>query len=195
MGCLVSVAVSASSETQMLASKAGSGDLVGFLAFVAAFSAMTLLPLTIRISREAHWLEIEHINAAVAAWVLTPGSLIASRIIYPGFSFDSDLHPRDALLLGGLSFLALCLQTRGYQYTEASLAAMMWYVQVPFSYTLQFLVFKEVPSRASCVGASCVLLAAALNVYGARPASASSARHALETDSSAADMMLLECDT
>eukprot|EP00662_Eupelagonemidae_sp_cell21_P044204 gene44203-39008_t len=34
------------------------------------------------------------------------------------------------------AFAALCLQTAGFQLADATAAAMMWYVQVPFAYAL-----------------------------------------------------------
>merc|ERR1712196_638653 len=117
----------------------------------------TVLPLTVRISREAHWLEIEHVNAMVAALIMTPLALTCVWFVDPNTELDFEIYPRDASLLGGMSFLALCLQTRGFQLVEASVASMMWYVQVPSSYALQWLVFHETPSWISVLGASCVL--------------------------------------
>jgi len=150
----------------------GRGDLLeGMLAFCAAFSAMCVLPLLVRISRGAHWLEVEHVSAAVAALAISPASLAIAWFGDYESKLEVQIYPKDAFLLGGASFIALCLQTRGFQLAEASIAPMMWYIQVPFSYCLQWLLFSQRPSLASLCGGVCLLTAAVVNMLGAGGAS------------------------
>jgi len=196
IGCLAYATTSVTSDIAGPECMLGDCRLVGISAFVAAFLAMTLLPLTVRITRAAHWLEIEHVNAAASALVFTPAALIIVWFLNPSEVFDGRIYPWDASLLGGLSFLALCLQTRGFQVAEASVAAMMCYVQVPFSYILQFFVFNQIPSFLSAFGALCLVLAAVLNVAGASSSSccAHDNHDATELHHSNANKILLDAD-
>lgn len=131
---------------------------------------MCLLPLLVRVSRGAHWLEVEHVSAAVAALVLSPLALLAAQLL--GFGVDPChalwAHSQDAAQLGALSFIALCLQTRGFQLAEASIAPLMWYVQVPFSYCLQRVLFGHAVSLASLGGAVFLIAASIANLLGTR---------------------------
>jgi drug/metabolite transporter (DMT)-like permease len=175
---IICLAVTGDNDSRQSKHKAStvSSEIFGLGAFAVALLAMITLPLTIRISRTAHWLEIEHVNAAVAALILTPGAFICMWFLDSDHQLDIKLDLQDALILGCMSFVALCLQTRGFQLTEASIGSMMWYVQMPFSYALQWVVFQDVPSVASGLGSLCLLCAAILNVMGAKATPATSIR-------------------
>lgn len=152
----------------------GSPQFKSGIAFIVAFAAMSVLPLLVRASRSAHWLEVEHVSAAVAALLLTPVALALHYFSDPSV-YDTLLNSPydlglDAILLGIASFLALCMQTLGFQLAEASTASFMWYVQVPFSYFIQWCLFEELPSIYGVIGATCLVFAALLNLAGAQSA-------------------------
>lgn len=140
-------------------------DTAGAVAFAIAFGAMSSLPLLVRISRDAHWLEVEHVAACSAAFLFTPLSVSCSSIGTHEFQILT-FEPYDFFSVGCASFLALCMQTAGFQLVPASIGTMMWYVQIPFSFFLQWALFDHAPSVLSVCGSATVACAAFLNLVG-----------------------------
>lgn len=140
-------------------------DVLGTVAFTVAFAAMSSLPLLVRISRDAHWLEVEHVAAWSAAFVFTPLSVACNALGTHDFQVLT-FKPYDFITVGCASFLALCMQTAGFQLVAASIGTMMWYVQVPFGFFLQWAMFDHAPSVLSICGSAIVGCAALLNLAG-----------------------------
>lgn len=140
-------------------------DVLGAVAFTVAFAAMSSLPLLVRISCDAHWLEVEHVAAWSAAFVFTPLSVACNVLGTHDFQVLA-FKPYDFITVGCASFLALCMQTAGFQLVAASIGTMMWYVQVPFGFFLQWALFDHAPSVLSICGSFIVVCAALLNLAG-----------------------------
>lgn len=116
-------------------------------------------------SCDAHWLEVEHVAAWSAAFVFTPLSVACNVLGTHDFQVLA-FKPYDFITVGCASFLALCMQTAGFQLVAASIGTMMWYVQVPFGFFLQWALFDHAPSVLSICGSFIVVCAALLNLAG-----------------------------
>lgn len=144
--------------------------MVGLMALSGALAAGSLLPLFIRISGEAHWLEVEHFTAAGCALAVTPMFIVGCAWVDPAVLDMWSWRPRQlalASLLGVVAFTGLGLQTRGFQLAPATRAAMAWYAQIPFCYMLQWGMFGQRPAMRSAAGALLVVVAALLALTGA----------------------------
>eukprot|EP01062_Namystynia_karyoxenos_P006152 TRINITY_DN12153_c0_g1_i1.p1 TRINITY_DN12153_c0_g1~~TRINITY_DN12153_c0_g1_i1.p1 ORF type:complete len:401 (+),score=95.53 TRINITY_DN12153_c0_g1_i1:76-1278(+) len=150
----------------------GGHRLVGLGAVLIALCSGALLPLCIRVSCEAHWLEVEHVTAFGCAAVITPIYCAICSLWIPsalqGWGADTT-NLFLGTVLGLLAFLGLGLQTRGFQLGPAPRIAMTWYTQIPFCYMLQWVVFGERPPLSACAGAGLVVAASLLALAGTDP--------------------------
>lgn len=138
-----------------------------------------LLPVLVRKSRECHWATVEHVAALGSSAVFTPAALalhaLGHRDVDPGESPEAweglpDL--RQLLLLGLVAlvgFAALGLQTFGYQRERAARASAMNFLEIPFSYVLQFLLFGDLLRPAQGLGMLLVVASGLLNLYSGVP--------------------------
>ena len=69
------------------------------------------------------------------------------------------------LAMGGISFLAQRLNIDAYRNGEASLLASLDYVRLLYAVLLGFIVFDQLPSKRTWLGASIIVLAALFTVY------------------------------
>lgn len=126
------------------------GAIYGVLAAVSGASLSIVLR---RLGKSEHPLSVASIynisgGVAVGALVL----LIPSQLVMPS-SFDIWL----IVLLGVVgSFLQICLTT-AYRFTDASIIAILRYLQVPGAILLGYLLFSEVPTLIQ-LGGTCIVV-------------------------------------
>ncbi|EOD08005.1 hypothetical protein EMIHUDRAFT_106350 [Emiliania huxleyi CCMP1516] len=150
------------------------------LAFGSAVMA-GLLPLAVRKSKDVHWSTVEHITAILASFVFTPVFLISwlatpgsgegtvpdklGRLLEPGgllCSWRSAL----VVLIAGIGFFGLAMQTSGYQKVESTAtAAVMAYLEVPFVFLLQSLFFGEAADAVKLLGVTLLVASGVLNLW------------------------------
>eukprot|EP00315_Gephyrocapsa_oceanica_P053734 CAMPEP_0185495718 /NCGR_PEP_ID=MMETSP1366-20130426/17777_1 /TAXON_ID=38817 /ORGANISM="Gephyrocapsa oceanica, Strain RCC1303" /LENGTH=390 /DNA_ID=CAMNT_0028104753 /DNA_START=1 /DNA_END=1173 /DNA_ORIENTATION=- len=150
------------------------------LAFGSAVMA-GLLPLAVRKSKDVHWSTVEHITAILASFVFTPVFLISwlatpgsgegtvpdklGRLLEPGgllCSWRSAL----VVLIAGIGFFGLAMQTIGYQKVESTAtAAVMAYLEVPFVFLLQSLFFGEAADAVKLLGVTLIVASGVLNLW------------------------------
>jgi len=152
----------------------GGGDYS--LAFIAMILG-ALIPIATRNTQSASWIEVEHVTSFVAVFVLNPINYCAQQsvkgeveLVLPHVSVSQI----GGILLAGMgSFVAVAMQTRGYQMADPGKASMFCYLEVPFGYLLQLIGTTDSSiSMASIMGAALVLLScllgAASRLYSSR---------------------------
>ena len=139
-----------------------------------------LLPVLVRKSRECHWATVEHVAALGSSAVFTPAALALLALerrggVAPAASPETPQgfpDPRQLLLLGLVAligFAGLGLQTYGYQRARAARASAMNFLEIPFSYVLQYLLFGDLLRPAQGVGMLLVVAGGLLNLYSGVP--------------------------
>ena len=68
------------------------------------------------------------------------------------------------LLTAVIGFVGLGLQTYGYQREKASRASVMNFIEIPFAYLLQDLMFHRRPNWRGIIGIVLVMVSGLLNV-------------------------------
>jgi len=129
---------------------------MGYAFLSAAVGGM--LPVLVRKSKECHWATVEHATALYSTAIFTPAALGMMALTHDAADSDADessttddlwegiLDPRALLLLGLVAlvgFAGLGLQTYGFQREAAAKASVMTFLEIPFSYVLQFLMFGD----------------------------------------------------
>mmetsp|Transcript_3645 Transcript_3645/g.8239 ORF Transcript_3645/g.8239 Transcript_3645/m.8239 type:complete len:412 (-) Transcript_3645:270-1505(-) len=135
-----------------------------------------LLPVLVRKSKECHWATVTHVTDLCSGAIFTPVALtvITLRQKYgvapdddaPGI-WDGLQDPTKLLLLlllSVLGFAGLGLQTYGYQRERAARASAMNFLEIPFSYGLQYLLFGDALSPIQGLGALLVISGGLLNI-------------------------------
>mmetsp|Transcript_35715 Transcript_35715/g.66141 ORF Transcript_35715/g.66141 Transcript_35715/m.66141 type:complete len:417 (-) Transcript_35715:251-1501(-) len=135
-----------------------------------------LLPVLVRKSKECHWATVTHVTDLCSGAIFTPVALtvITLRQEY-GVGPDDDApgiwvglqDPNKLLLLlllSVLGFAGLGLQTYGYQRERAARASAMNFLEIPFSYGLQYLLFGDALSPIQGLGALLVISGGLLNI-------------------------------
>eukprot|EP00947_MAST-08B_sp_MAST-8B-sp1_P004722 g4722.t1 len=155
--------------TAPLPEKDGDGNYGAGIGFAFAGAVVAgLLPVCVRASKGAHWATVEHVAAAWAASILTPlglGVQAATGIGADELSRAEVVPKLPLILLTALvGFSALALQTIGYQREKASRASVMTFLEIPFAFMLQAVVFKQEPNVVAGAGIALVMLAGILNV-------------------------------
>lgn len=141
-----------------------------------------LLPLAVRRSAGVHWSTVEHVTAVLAAFVFTPAVLYAwlrdpatgagtvtekiSELCGPGGPLLTWRGGVLQLAIAGISFFGLALQTVGYQNVESTAAAgVMTYLEVPYVFALQAVIFGEVADAVKVLGVVLVLTSGLATVF------------------------------
>ena len=136
-----------------------------FLSLSAAVLA-GLLPSLVRLSKECHWASVEHCTALLSGILYTPAAFGVSMLVNHFSSSDvinmswQGSRGTYALVLAVavVEFVALGLQTYGYQHEEVSKAGTMTFIEVPFAYVLQYLVFDDHFNGFSIAGVVLILI-------------------------------------
>jgi len=142
----------------------GGGDYsLAFLAMIAG----ALILIATSSTRDASWIEVEHVTSFLAFFILNPISYLAQQtdkgegaLVLPHVSTSA----LGCIVLAGVgSFAAVAMQTRGYQIADPGKASMFCYLEVPFGYFLQVVGTTDSSiSMASVLGAVLVLLSCLL---------------------------------
>jgi len=153
---------------------AGAGYLQGTLCAVAGAVMCGLLPSLVRLSKGCHWSTVEHVTALTSMAVFTPVAIgLWAGIDSLKFGkLESDLSVHwtaggFALLVGVavFEFIGLGLQTYGYQREQAARASLMAYLEIPFSYMLQYLVWGDLLTWLEGVGMVLIITSGLINLY------------------------------
>lgn len=118
---------------------------------------------------------------ARSGWILVNGvaSVLTAAVFAPlGLALDpSPEEPRRGLAGGSamwlvaacsLGYIALALQTYGYQHAQAARASVMTACQIPFSYLLQYVIFKDAVSGLGLFGSALIVMASTGNAWRAK---------------------------
>eukprot|EP00913_Durusdinium_trenchii_P001729 g1600.t1 len=139
-----------------------SGEEYHFVFLALLFSA--LLPLVTKQTQECSWIEVVHVTALLASFLLNPALLLGDVLLGGGHAIPGDgLGVREAALIilaAGGSFLGVALETRGYQLAQVGRASMFRYVEVPFAYFLQTCFTHEQVKFRALLGSMSVIASA-----------------------------------
>jgi drug/metabolite transporter (DMT)-like permease len=112
-------------------------------------------------TKEASWIEVEHVTSFLAVFVLNPAVYCVEIFLLKSETpaLPSLSHSEAGLiLLAGLgSFVGVAMQTRGYQMADPGKATMYCYLEIPFAYVLQTIGTARSVSMHSVLGAILVL--------------------------------------
>lgn len=149
------------------------------LAMMAAITA-GLLPVAVRKVRFLHWTTIEHVTSALGV-LLTPFAMAAWVCI----DHRAEEILEDAMISTAgwftvvvacsVEFIGLAMQTIGYQQVKhAATASLINYIEVPFAFVLQSVLYTRRPTGSAILGATLVLAGAATKLFHRDQASPSS---------------------
>jgi drug/metabolite transporter (DMT)-like permease len=134
------------------------------LVFVTMLEA-AWLPVITRQTKECSWIEVEHVSAALAVFVIHPVVFAFTGV--PDFSAIGSESQNGAglVVLAALgSFAGVALQTQGYQIAEPGKTSMFSYVEILFGYILQVCFTDSAVTPGAIVGASLVLFSCMIGV-------------------------------
>ena len=151
--------------------------MLGACGALAAAVCGGLLPVLTRHSKAASWTAVNHVSALVSAAVVTPLAFAIWFRIDAG-AWSAALESAAALataagvrpvlcLLGatGTGYVALALQTRGYQLAHAATkASLMNLLEIPFAYLVQYVVFGDAVGPLGLAGVALVAAGSACNM-------------------------------
>ena len=151
--------------------------MLGACGALAAAVCGGLLPVLTRHSKAASWTAVNHVSALVSAAVVTPLAFALWFRIDRG-AWSAALESAAALataagvrpvlcLLGatGTGYVALALQTRGYQLAHAATkASLMNLLEIPFAYLVQYVVFGDAVGPLGLAGVALVAAGSACNM-------------------------------
>jgi len=134
-----------------------------------------LLPILVRKSRECHWATVIHVASLCSCVLFTPVAIaVQTTLEHKGTSeaglemWDAMRNPQKLLLIGLMalvSFAGLGFQTFGYQVEEAARASAMNFLEIPFSYVLQWWMFGDLLSPLQGLGMTIVVMSGLGNLY------------------------------
>mmetsp|Transcript_16417 Transcript_16417/g.29654 ORF Transcript_16417/g.29654 Transcript_16417/m.29654 type:complete len:413 (+) Transcript_16417:336-1574(+) len=136
-----------------------------------------LLPVLVRKSKECHWATVEHVADLCSSAIFTPVALAVISLRQKYGAVPDDDAPRIwdglqdptklllLLLISVLGFAGLGLQTYGYQRERAARASAMNFLEIPFSYALQYLLFGDALSPIQGLGTLLVISGGLLNLF------------------------------
>jgi len=137
---------------------------------IAAFFIGSVAPLTRqKEAKKVNWVYVEFTTHTLSSTLLCPVWFFVAYYNFPrgyGNLVPSDLETysitgREVLfiiLISLCGFCGLCCNTRGYQLGEASKTSLISYLEVPFSYVLQIVVFGDHPNDLGWIGAALLLV-------------------------------------
>lgn len=135
------------------------------LVFAATLVSSSMYIVTNQ-TKEASWIEVEHVTNFLAVFILNPLLFCAQQfakgehvLALPAVDF----WEVGLIVLAALgSFVGVAMQTRGYQMADPGKAAMFTYAEIPFGYLLQHFGTQKAISSNSIIGAILVILACLL---------------------------------
>jgi len=133
-----------------------------------------LLPVLVRKSKECHWATVNHVAALCSSVVFTPAAIAVRMALKhvdapgngPGM-WDGIEDPNKLLMIGLMAlvgFAGLGLQTYGYQREQAARASAMCFLEIPFSYVLQYFMFRDLLAPVQGLGMILVVVSGLLNL-------------------------------
>eukprot|EP00746_Dinoflagellata_sp_MGD_P095500 gnl/MRDRNA2_/MRDRNA2_382641_c0_seq1.p1 gnl/MRDRNA2_/MRDRNA2_382641_c0~~gnl/MRDRNA2_/MRDRNA2_382641_c0_seq1.p1 ORF type:complete len:272 (-),score=31.78 gnl/MRDRNA2_/MRDRNA2_382641_c0_seq1:19-744(-) len=133
---------------------------------VGAMIVSAIVPIVTRQTKEASWIEMEHVTSFLAVFILNPIIFCVKHAVKgEPLSPLTDVSAWEVgiiVLASFGSFAAVAMQTRGYQMADPGKAGMFNYLEIPFAYLLQLLDTHNPISTNSIIGAVLVLLACLL---------------------------------
>lgn len=133
---------------------------------IVATVVASIMPLVTSKTKEASWIEVEHVTNFMAVFVLNPIAFCAQQFAEGAVVFQL---PTVGTWEVGLIVLAalgsaggVAMQTRGYQMADPGKASMFTYLEIPFSFLLQVIGTKSPVTVDSVMGAVFVLFACLL---------------------------------
>eukprot|EP00931_Biecheleriopsis_adriatica_P050679 TRINITY_DN29363_c0_g1_i1.p1 TRINITY_DN29363_c0_g1~~TRINITY_DN29363_c0_g1_i1.p1 ORF type:complete len:342 (-),score=62.37 TRINITY_DN29363_c0_g1_i1:131-1156(-) len=140
---------------------------LGLLFALADAAVAGLMQVLVGLSRECHWTTVEHVNAFLSSFLLTPLAILckADRLLSPGHESHASLSSswHWIVLVSTLEFAGLALQTYGFQRAEVTRASITTMIEVPWSFLLQASFTGYAVKLTDYFGGLFVLLAGILN--------------------------------
>lgn len=133
---------------------------------ILATVVASIMPVVTLNTKDASWIEVEHVTNFLAVFVLNPIFFCAQQ-----FAKGETVLVPPAVSVWEVAFIVVAalassagvaLQTRGYQMADPGKASMFTYVEIIFSYSLQVLGTHSPITTNSMIGAILVLLACLL---------------------------------
>lgn len=129
---------------------------------IGALLVGAVTPIVTRQTKEASWIEVEHVTSFAAVFVLNPLSICVQQAAKGEFVLDLpdiDAYGVGLVVLAAMgSFLGVAMQTRGYQLAEPGKAGMYNYLEIPFGYVLQVIGTDSPMTLFSIIGSCLILL-------------------------------------
>lgn len=129
---------------------------------ICAMCVCSFMPIVTRQTKEASWIEVEHVTNMLNFFILNPLVIFAGYLASGETTFAlpalpaSDVGPIVLAALG--SSAGVAIQTRGYQMAEPGKATMYTNLEIPFAYLLQHMCTDIPLSMTSIIGAILVLM-------------------------------------
>jgi drug/metabolite transporter (DMT)-like permease len=120
------------------------------------------MPIATRQTKACSWIEVEHVTAALAVFVIHPVLFLLKG--FPDIAAvggESGWGAVLVVLAAVGSFTGVAIQTQGYQLADPGKACMFGYLEIPFGYVLQTLCTSAPLNLGGIVG-SCLVLASCL---------------------------------
>jgi len=143
--------------------------ITGYHFAVIAMINVAFIPIVTNQTKEASWIEVEHVTCFLASFVLNPIAICSKHLAGAVLGF-ADVGKTVYTMWGVViivvaalgSFAGEAMQTRGYQIAEPGKAVMFRYLELPFSYLLQCVATDNPISLSAGIGGilaglSCVL--------------------------------------
>lgn len=141
------------------------GPRADYTLTVLALLFGALAPLVTSSTKECSWIEVEHVSAAAACLFLDP-ALACAQYSWDGLlPMFPVLDPWEVLLIvlaAAGSFVAIAMETKGYQLAEPGKASMYRYVEIPFAYMLQHAVAGTEVQPRTIAGAALIISSCAI---------------------------------
>jgi len=110
------------------------------------------IPVVTRHTREANWIEVEHVTNCLSAFIFSPIFMTCqflangeAAVVVPSLGAQ-DMFLIVLVALG--TFAGVAMQTQGYQMAEPGKAVMFTYLEIPFAYLLQMESKSSIPSHS-----------------------------------------------
>lgn len=140
------------------------GDMSSAYTMVfAGLVVCSINPIITRQTRSCSWIEVEHVCAFMASFVLNPLLLLVQCMLVeemPALPSAAASPAEVGLIVTAAlgAFAGVAMETKGYQLAEVGKASMFRYLEVPFAYMLQ-LLFTSEPVTLQALGGSLLIIA------------------------------------
>lgn len=132
---------------------------------ISALTCGMWSPLT-RLLKETHWLTVQLYAYTASAFIFNPLLIISQSLhekkLFLVDSLDINFF-NETIIISFFGFIALALGTIGSQYAYVNCAALMNYLEIPFSYIFSYYVFHTQLNIWSYIGCGLIVASGILS--------------------------------